>query len=306
MGSVDGDDLRCGYHGLTFDSSGICTRIPGQATVPPAARVKSYPVIEKYHWIWIWMGEPARADEALLPDWWWMDHPEWKVVKGDPPFHVGCDYRLINDNLLDLSHLSFVHIGSIGTSAITEFPISTERGDAFVRMARWVLDAAPPPMYQTFGNFTGNVDRWQIVEATVPGHTDVFAGCAIAGTGAPEGDRSQGIEFHNANTVTPETETTTHYFYAHARRFAQDDAAVDEMYAKDFRDVFLEDVQILGAQQASFAATPGRGNVDINVDGPGLSLRHMLADQIESENGAAVQRRGHTAGSHTAGSGLEL
>lgn len=284
LGTVEGDGIRCGYHGMTFDPTGACIRAPRRDAPPPAARVHRYPAIEKHRLIWVWMGDPARADDARLPDWWWMDHPDWKVVKGDPPLHVECDYRLVNDNLLDLSHLSFVHAGSIGTGAIADVPAETERGDEFVRMTRWILDSAPPPMYRTFGGFAGNVDRWQIVESAPPGHTDVFAGCAEAGGGAPDGDRSQGIEFHNANSVTPETAASTHYFYAHARRFAQDSETVDEIYRKGFRDVFLEDVEILAAQQASLAATAGRRMIDINVDGPGLALRRMLADRIAAEN----------------------
>ena len=117
--------------------------------------------------------------------------------------------------------------GSIGTNAVAEAAFKTERLDGGVRMSRWILDSAPPPMYRDLGRFTGEVDRWQIVETRLPTYTDVFAGCAVAGTGAPQGDRSKGIEFHNLNAATPETATTTHYFYAHARNFRIDDAAVD-------------------------------------------------------------------------------
>ena len=291
MGTVTDAGLRCGYHGLVFNAEGDCVEVPGQRTVPPDARVQAYPVTEKYRWIWIWMGDPARADETLLPDWWRMDHPDWAVVKGDPPFHVRCNYELINDNLLDLSHLAFVHAGSIGTGAITDFPIEVERGDGLVRMTRWILDSPPPPMYRDFGGFTGNIDRCQIAESRLPSTNVVHAGCAVAGTGGPEGDFRQGIEFFNLNAMTPETETTTHYFYAHARSFALDDEAVDEIYRRDFRAVFQEDVDILAAQQESLDRDPSRPLVDINVDGPGLALRRMLREGIASETGAGQHAR---------------
>jgi len=285
LGRVVGDNLQCGYHGLTFSSDGACIEVPGQSLVPPGARVRHYPMVEKNQWIWIWMGDPMLADPALLPDWWWMDHPEWAVVKGDPPFFIKCDYRLVIDNLLDLLHVAFVHKGSLGTDAVADFPITVERGEDTVRMTRWVLNSPPAPLYKRFGGFTGNVDRWQISEVQVPTYNDVFVGSAVTGTGAPEGDRRQGVEMHNLNTVTPETSTTTHYFYAHARKFSIDDPEIDQIFARDFRAVFQEDVDILGAQQANLDRHPGAEFVDINTDGPGLALRRMIAERVAAERG---------------------
>ena len=83
LGTVIGDELQCGYHGLRFDATGACVAVPGQSTAPPGAMVRSYPVVERHCWVWIWMGEVARADAALIPDWWWMDHPDWAVVAGN-------------------------------------------------------------------------------------------------------------------------------------------------------------------------------------------------------------------------------
>jgi phenylpropionate dioxygenase-like ring-hydroxylating dioxygenase large terminal subunit len=285
MGRLVGDDLQCGYHGLRFAPDGSCIEVPGQSLVPPGAAIRSYPVVERNQWIWIWMGDAADADPALLPDWWWMDHPDWAVVKGDPPFYIPCDYRLVTDNLLDLLHVAYVHESSIGTDAVADFPITVDRDEDMVRMTRWVLDSPPAPLYKRLGGFTGNVDRWQISEAHVPTHIDVYVGSAVAGTGAQEGNRDHGIEFHNLNTMTPETATTTHYFYAHARSFAIGDAEVDQTYAQGFRAVFQEDVDILGAQQANLDRHPGASYIDINTDGPGLTLRRMIDQRIAAERG---------------------
>ena len=126
MGKVEGDDLRCGYHGLKFDRSGKCIEIPGQDSIPPQARVRAYPLAEKYNWVWIWMGEPAKADPALIPNWWWADHAEWAFTKPDM-IPVKCNYQLIADNVLDVTHLAYVHASSIGAPSITEFPGSVER-----------------------------------------------------------------------------------------------------------------------------------------------------------------------------------
>ena len=166
-GAVEGDHIRCGYHGLLFDAEGACIEVPGQSAIPPGGSVRSYPLAEKYGWVWIWMGNPARADTSLIPDWWWMDDPGWARAMPDP-LHIACGYRLITDNVLDVTHLAYVHQSSIGNAAINEFPVETERGDGTIRMSRWIFDRPPPPMYKAAGGFKGNVDRWQIVAASSP------------------------------------------------------------------------------------------------------------------------------------------
>ena len=108
MGSLEGDDVVCRYHGLAFDGKGQCTRMPSQDTLNPAARVRSYPVVDRYRFVWVWPGDPALADPALVPDLHWNDDPEWA---GDgKTLFAKCDYRLFVDNLMDLTHESFVHV----------------------------------------------------------------------------------------------------------------------------------------------------------------------------------------------------
>ena len=283
MGRVEGETLQCGYHGLRFDTGGWCVAVPGQSSIPPGARVRSFPLVERHGWVWIWMGEADAADPASVPDWWWMDHPEWRPVRGGAPFHVEANYLLLNDNLLDLSHVAYVHAGSIGTDNVADFPILSERGEDYVRMSRMVADSPPPPLYGRMGGFEGNVDRWQVAVSTLPAYNTVHAGCAPPGAGGADAPGDTKVEFFNLNAMTPETGTTTHYFYAHARSFALDDPAVDESFRVDFRRVFGEDIAILGAQQANIARRPGAFSVDINVDGPGLAFRRMLARRIEEE-----------------------
>lgn len=298
-GRVIGDALECGYHGLHFDATGACVKVPGQSRVPPDSRVRSWPVLEKYRYVWLWMGDPAKADESLLPDWHVMDDPGWKVVQG-APFHVPANYELFNDNLLDLSHLAYVHIRNIGTSAVPDFPIVTTRGENKVRMIRWILDSPPAPLYARFGGFTENIDRWQYAEAMVPSYNTVRVGCLPAGCGAQPGDdpdkfsiaeggrNAQGFEFYNLNAITPETETSCHYFYAHSRNFALDDPEMDEAFRIELRGAFQDDVDILAAQQANMdrhAHNP-KDWVDINVDGPGMAFRRMLRDAIAAEAAA--------------------
>ena len=195
MGKVVGDRLQCSYHGLQFAPDGACVVVPGQSQVPPGAAVRSYTLVERAGWVWIWMGDPALADEALLPDWWWMDHPEWKTVPGNfaTPLYSRCNYQMIIENLLDLSHLTFVHTDTIGNDEITRFPCRTERQSDGVCMTRMMPEVEPAPFYKMAGGFTGAVDRWQVVDARLPVYVDVDVGCAELGRGALDGKRNQGI-----------------------------------------------------------------------------------------------------------------
>jgi len=126
-GRLDGDSVVCGYHGLKYNSSGRCTFMPSQETINPSACVRAYPVVERHRFIWLWMGDPAMADPALVPDMHWNDDPAWA---GDgKTIHVKCDYRLVVDNLMDLTHETFVHGGSIGNEAVAEAPFDVTHGD---------------------------------------------------------------------------------------------------------------------------------------------------------------------------------
>lgn len=272
MGSVIGNTLRCGYHGLRFDASGQCVEIPGQANIPPQARVRAYPLIERFGWLWIWMGDPAKADAALIPNWWWAGHPEWAFSRPEP-IHVKCNYQLVSDNVLDVTHLAYVHATSIGASSITQFPATTEREERLVRLTRWIRDR-PPPLYKSAGGFDGNVDRWQIVEHVPPCFTVNFAGCE---------DTKTRIDLMALSAPTPETDRTTHYFFGFVRNFRLGDAEMDRVFNVDFVDVFKEDIPVLEAQQRMLELKPDAPRIDIAVDAAPLAARRMLQAMIARE-----------------------
>jgi phenylpropionate dioxygenase-like ring-hydroxylating dioxygenase large terminal subunit len=270
MGTVIEDCLRCGYHGLRFDPSGKCVEIPGQASIPPQAAVRAFPTLERFHWVWIWMGEPAKADSALIPNWWWADHSDWAFSRPDP-IHVKCNYQLVADNVLDVTHLAYVHAGSIGAPSITEFPASVEREERLVRLTRWIRDRPPPPLYQQAGQFAGSVDRWQIVEHVPPCFTVNFAGCSDAETK---------IELMALSAPTPETGRSTHYFFGFVRNFGLHDPAVEEICSESMVKVFNEDIPVLEAQQRMLELRPGAPKVDIAVDAAPLAARRLLQAMI--------------------------
>jgi phenylpropionate dioxygenase-like ring-hydroxylating dioxygenase large terminal subunit len=288
-GKVVEGTIQCGYHGLRFDSTGACVEIPGQDMIPRSAKVRSYPIVEKFGWVWIWMGDPTKADLSLIPNWWWCEHKDWAMTKPDL-LHINCNYELVTDNLLDVTHLAYVHVTSIGTTAITDFPITTSRDGDKVRMTRWVIDRPAPPMYQKFGNFPGNADRGQIVEFQPPAFTVNFAQVADTGTGAPEGKPgSSRIDLMALSAPTPETDTSTHYFFGFVRNFGMTDPKLEEMMAVNFVNVFKEDVDVLNAQQHVMTLMPNAPEIDIKVDGPPKLARLVVSRLIAAENGQAKQ-----------------
>ncbi|HLI20474.1 MAG TPA: aromatic ring-hydroxylating dioxygenase subunit alpha [Stellaceae bacterium] len=277
-GKLRGDAIECPYHGLTYDDSGACVRIPSQKLIPPTTRVRSYPVVERYHWVWIWMGEPSLADPSLIEDFRWMDDPSWRF-KGERLDLAG-NYFLIVENLLDLTHLQFVHPTTLGTEAIAGNPIKTEREGNLVRVTRWMLDHPAPPFFQKSGGFRPDepVDRWQVIEYTPPAFVRLDVGCARAGTGAQQGNRTQGISMRNLNAITPETETTTHYFWAQAHNFGIDDPTLTELIYRQVHTAFLEDLAVIQAQQQNMTLLNGRlpAQMDFNQDAGGLQARRIL------------------------------
>ncbi len=285
MGKLVGDILQCHYHGLRYDCSGQCVQVPGQNTVPPGASVKSYPVVERYHWLWIWMGDPALADPDKIADFHWLDDPNWGA-KGQY-LHVKSNWQLIVDNLLDLTHLAFVHETTIGNSALVDnAAVKVTRAPNNVVVTRWIIDAPAPPTFVRAGNFTGPVDRWQIIDFVPPAFLRLDVGCCPTGTGAPEGNRVGGITMRNLNAITPETESTSHYFWGQAHDWDVNNKTLTDMLVKEITTAFLEDVAVFEAQQRTMTILPNAPQVDINADSGVIQARRIL-DRIHQEELAA-------------------
>jgi len=281
LGRLDGDQVVCGYHGLVFNAQGRCTHMPSQETINPSACVRSYPVIEKHRFVWLWMGDPALADPALVPDLHWNDDPEWA---GDgKTIHVKCDYRLVLDNLMDLTHETFVHAGSIGDRSVAEAPFSTTYGDRIATVTRWMKNIDPPPFWASQLGKPGKVDRWQIINFEAPCTIAIDVGVAPAGTGAPEGDRSQGVNGYVLNTVTPETDRTCHYFWAFARNYRLGEQRITHQLREGVSGIFREDEIVLEAQQRAIDENPGRVFYNINIDSGALWARRLIDRMIDAE-----------------------
>ncbi|MGH7090372.1 MAG: Rieske 2Fe-2S domain-containing protein [Stellaceae bacterium] len=289
MGRIESDGLRCGYHGLKYDPTGACIEVPGQKNVPPGARVKRYPLLARWGMLWIWMGDPARIDEGLLPHWDLLD--DSRLVRangnGEKPLPMRCNWQLNNDNLLDLTHVAFVHRTTLGFPDVELNPIRTVRSQAGVRMSRWIPDTAPVPIFAQYLGLPkdGRVDRWQGTDAELPTHCLIHAGFAPAGALAPEDEagRDRFIRFHAVITATPETPQSSFMFYVQARNFARDNEALTQRVVEDFRRVFFEDIAVMEAQQRVNDARPDAATIDIAVDAPVLAMRRLLQERMAAE-----------------------
>jgi phenylpropionate dioxygenase-like ring-hydroxylating dioxygenase large terminal subunit len=285
-GEISGDYLQCGYHGLKFDIHGACVEIPGQTTIPRDARVRSYPVREKWGVVWIWMGDAAKADAAKIPELTWLDDAKWTATPGY--IHLKSNYQFLIDNLLDLTHVAHVHKKTIsGDPREATTPTRTERLPDGVKVGRWMLDFVPPPLFAKAGNFTSNVDRWQFVTWKPPTTVYLDVGCAKAGTGAPQGDRSQGISIWSSHLVTPETENTTHYLFCFARDFHVGDPEMSRLLYEGSKATFLEDAEMLEAVQRNRDGGSLDGLIDIGADAAQLQARRMLDQMIKAEAAGA-------------------
>ena len=284
-GDLKGDLIVCGYHGLEFDCTGRCVRVPGQPQVPAGAEVRRYPAAIKWGMVWVWMGSPDLADIEQIPDIWRQSHPQWKTLF-NPPILVQGNYQLLGDNLLDPSHVAFLHKTTLG-SDVADIPHESEAFDRSVRVTRWTLDRPAAPMFARLGGFTGNVDRWQILTWTAPCMVEVDLGSCVAGTGAIDGDRSQGVEMRSYNFSTPCSGNTFHYFWTHCRNFKLDDDRISTTTREQVLIALAEDIMAIEGVQAGADRHPDKKPINTRADGAGIRARRLLRTLIEEELSAA-------------------
>jgi phenylpropionate dioxygenase-like ring-hydroxylating dioxygenase large terminal subunit len=280
-GVVIGNDIQCGYHGLVFDRAGRCVRVPSQAKVPPGAAVRSYPVVERHRWIWLWMGIADKADASLIPDMYWHGDPRWRMI-GDY-FHVKCHYQALLDIQLDNTHSRFVHPGSLGNDGALATPPRIRREERALHGARLMPNSDPPPIWRRAADYKlERADHWLTWTYRPPATVTFDVGIAEPGSGAFEGNRSRGITVYNSHGITPETEHTTHHFWTSSRDFRLDDEEITRTLS-GIRDTFLEDVAMVEAQAGTIAAFPGAPNIDIGADAPTIQARNLLQQMIAAE-----------------------
>lgn len=283
MGKRVGDEIVCHYHALRFDCEGKCTHNPhGNGHIPKAAQVRTYPLIERYGFLWIWMGDQP-ADESLLPDYAPLDDGPPSGI-GHAYMHMPANYQLIIDNVMDLSHIDHVHGEAISTrgqlSPVVPDIQETERSV----YARWEWKQTPPIL--VLSHFlpkpTEEARHFFTVNWMPPANIQLSVGGA-------QGDTSfeEGVGAYDLHMTTPETETSTHYFFATRRNHLVDDEDFNQMKLKAMKDAFeLEDGPVIHGVEAEMG---GEDFFDLNPvlmsnDVASVKVRRLLKKLIEGES----------------------
>ena len=277
-----GDELQCGYHGMRFSIRGECTRAPGQTQIPAAACLRTFPLAQRHGLLWIWMGRQELALPGLIPDIRWNDCQGWTPSRGY--HHVKADFRLSVDNLLDLGHESWVHTRTIGNGeeeCIPDYPVKiVVEGDGLIKAHREMPGIDPPPFFAMVLSHQGRINRWQTAVGLAPSICMTDFGVYPVGT-SPDG----AYRSHVLHLLTPETETTTHYFWSVARNRRLDDEALTESIRQAIAQTFDEDAVVLAYQQSQLQKYGGSvPRVAMKVDLAPIRARRMLDALIKRES----------------------
>ena len=280
-GDVVGDFLQCAYHGFCFDRVGNCVRIPSQKKIPPGAHVQNYPVKEKHGHIFVWMGSQNFSKLEPIYEFPWEEDKNWRVI--NLKFHAPFEYRLLIDNLMDLSHLAYLHQSTIGIDAVaSKATQKTERKGERVTVTRLMKNIDQAPTHIEITNFAGKVDRWQRIEFCPPGFFWVQTGSAISGKGANNADFSDIlIKRNSVHMVVPETETTTNYFYTTVHKAKSLTQKQENIFRKRMTQTFIEDIELL--EQISVRTDTKYPKIDVAADSGALQAQRILNRLIEKQ-----------------------
>ena len=281
-GRIKGDTVECGYHGLTFDCGGQCVWAPGGGRIPSAAKVRPYPVHEKYGLVWIWMGNAAMADPHDIFDIPNFDNPEWGINKG-AAMELQCNYLLMTDNLLDPTHVAWVHQSSFAQDATKDAPLRVTKTNEGVIVHRWIMDVEPAPFYKKVVEFEGNCDRLQHYEVRYPSHALIRAVFTPAGTGGPDGKlHDKTFIMDSYNFMTPTTASETRYYWFQLRNIRPQDEELSKMMSEDVQHAFEEDRAVLNEVQVGMS-NKNSPHIDLSIDGGQLRFRRQLEAMIAEE-----------------------
>ncbi|RJF95913.1 aromatic ring-hydroxylating dioxygenase subunit alpha [Noviherbaspirillum saxi] len=282
-GTVESGGVRCGYHGLLYAPNGSCIEIPGQERIPAKAKVTSYVVTEKNHIVWIWFGsEEGSAPTHDAPDYPHHDDPKYKFGWG--VYHYDAPYQLIHDNLLDLSHLGYVHLKTIGGNARqhmnAEMKVTSEGN--MVRVIRLMPGTPPPPTYKAAYPFGDKCDRWQEIEFDVS-HLRIWTGAVEPGKDVIDDPDRGGFHMRGFHGITPETETTAHYFWSMASNKHPDMPETIDTVIEQTKYTFDEDRVVIEAQYKNMRQFGEQAAwTDIHVDVGAVRARRIIAKLLES------------------------
>lgn len=302
LGYVDNGELVCGYHGLRMGENGKTRAMPNQRTSGFPC-IKPFAVVERFGFIWLWPGEQSLADDSLIPDYAFFDDPDWAY--GGGLYYIQCDYRLMVDNLMDLTHETYVHSDSIGQVEIDEAPVTTHMEGDQVVTSRYMEDIYAPPFWQMALRAHGLaddvlVDRWQICRFDLPSHVMLEVGVSLAGKGGYHAKGRYKANSIVVDFITPETETTMWYFWGMARNFKPEDEALTDSIRTGQGKIFSEDLEVLEKQQHNLLLYPDRQLLMLDIDAGGVKSRELINREIAKENNKNIAIKEHVSANVTA------
>jgi phenylpropionate dioxygenase-like ring-hydroxylating dioxygenase large terminal subunit len=285
LGKVIEDHIQCPYHGLEFDGAGICRRNPHVRGPSDRLSVRAYPVAERFGMVWIWPGDPALADPSKIVDLGWFDSPDFTTCSGY--LHIQADYRLLIDNLMDLAHAEYIHpntVGSPGASAVQKVELVNRDGIVTVRT---LLPNLPPTaLFAKVWNRTERIDKYSDISWNFPSVLVLDLGVM-----APGADRTSGFRAPSAHILTPETDGSTHYFWAFSRDFERDSPLISKQISETVARAFNEeDKPILEAAQRMIDMTGAKLSSFSIGDGGSAQVRRYLECAAEAEGDLPVRR----------------
>lgn len=282
-----GEGVECGYHGLRFDGSGTCVANPhGDCKIPRAAVVRQFPTVERNGILWTWMGESDRADVAALPDVAFLGSIEETAVFTGYMW-TGSHYELLADNLMDLGHADFVHREALNTGGnLCKVHAKVTDLDGGVH-ARWDFDAHPAqPFFDPFLPQPGAPARQCLEVHWLPASNVMLEARAWQ----PDEPSAGPLSIRMAHLLTPETDTSTHYFFAGRRNFFTDERVVTEQLRAGVMHAFTaEDKPMVEAVQQRMGAADlwALSPVLLPCDAGAVRARRLLKQRIEAATSQA-------------------
>lgn len=286
LGTREGDMLVCPYHGLGFGPDGKCVRNPFSERIPAAATIPTFAVREQDGIIWMWGGEPAEADPSLIPDFSFVpDAPGWRTIRGYTLMNANYEYG--TDNLLDLSHIEFVHKGSFAGQGVIFAGEHSVRQEGSTLHSNWWMPGIAPPSV-AMGRFPPDavVDHWLEMRWNAPASMQLNIGVC------PHGEpREAGFDLPQAHILTPANQNQTHYFWSSSRPNDTDNPGLDAMLKAMFTQAFDdEDKPLIEAAYANVRANLEAGGdfwsekpLSLGIDQGGARARRLLEKLISQE-----------------------
>ena len=281
--TLDGDTIVCGYHGLRYDAQGNCIEVPSQPKCPRGIGVRNFPLVERGPLVWIWMGAPEEADAAGIPDQSWLASAEWTRSQGY--FYMPASYVSLHENLMDLTHLSYLHAATFGTADYAKAPYEATIEDGRFVLHRRVEPTTLPPVWAEPTGIKGNTAA-RIVDSEFVSPALHVVTARFLDTRLPEPERRE-FMIKTAHIPTPESQTSTHYFIVHGRNFAQQDDSMTHFMHEQLFKAFAEDVDGLSAIEAVLAETVDEPfEISVASDRASVAMRRYLKQRADGRNPA--------------------